>query len=182
MVGEVDLVRGGGAGLHRLSGLEDILVFHSVSVVLEVFDLGLEFLLLGFQQAGFELGQGRNDGGGLVVADLLEQRFDPGAGLGGAATVQVVGDGPEMFVGVPEVQLLPGQGEAVLGEVPNPEGPVGNDQHLLGLAQATLECLPVELGGERLQAQASGHIAALADDGALAGGLASVVQAEDVAM
>ena len=38
MVGEVDLVRGGGAGLHRLSGLEEILVFHSVSVVLEVFD------------------------------------------------------------------------------------------------------------------------------------------------
>ena len=179
LVGELDLLRGGGSGRHGLFGIADRLVFHAVSVVLEVFDLGLEFLLLGFQQTGFDLGQGRNDGEGLVVANLLEERCDPGGGLGGATTIKVVGDGPEMFLGVPEIQLLAGMGEAVQGEFPNPESSVGNDEHLLGLGQAPLEGLSVELGGERLQAQASGHIAALADEGALAGGLAAVVQAED---
>ena len=132
--------------------------------MLKVFDLSLAFFLFGFQQTGFDLGQDGNDGGGLVVTDLLKQRLDPGAGLGRASTVKVVGHGPEMFVGVPEVQLLTGIGEAVLGQVPNPHGPVGNDQHIPGLSQAALERLPVKLGGERLQAQAGGHIAALADD------------------
>ena len=50
----------------------DFLVFHPVSVVLEVFDLGLELLLLGFQETGFEFGQAGDDGGGLIVTDLLE--------------------------------------------------------------------------------------------------------------
>jgi hypothetical protein len=39
------LLRGGGARRNGLSGGDDFLVFHSVSVVLEVFDLGLELLL-----------------------------------------------------------------------------------------------------------------------------------------
>ena len=111
LVGELDLLRGGGSGRHGLFGIADRLVFHAVSVVLEVFDLGLEFLLLGFQQTGFDLGQGRNDGEGLVVANLLEERCDPGGGLGGATTIKVVGDGPEMFLGVPEIQLLAGHTE-----------------------------------------------------------------------
>jgi hypothetical protein len=72
LVGEFDLLSRGGAVLNRLSGGDDILVFHPVSIVLEVFDLGLEFLLLGFLEAGFELGQVGDEGGGLVVADLLE--------------------------------------------------------------------------------------------------------------
>ena len=45
LVGEFDLLRGGGARRNGLSGGDDFLVFHSVSVVLEVFDLGLELLL-----------------------------------------------------------------------------------------------------------------------------------------
>jgi len=43
---------------------------------------------------------------------------------------------------------------------------------LLGWAQAAWERLPIKLGRERLQAQAGGQIAAMADEGALAGGLA----------
>jgi len=38
------------------------------------------------------------------------------------------------------------------------------------------------LGGQRLQAQAGGHIAALADQGASAAGLAPVVEAKTVAI
>jgi hypothetical protein len=60
----------------------------------------LEFFLFGLPEAGFEFAQGRNDGGGLVVADLLEQGGHPLSGLGRAFAVEVVGDRPEMFVGV----------------------------------------------------------------------------------
>jgi hypothetical protein len=42
-----------------------------------------------------------------------------------------------------------------------------------------LEGFPGQLGGQRLQALAGGHIAALADEGAPPGGLAPVVQAKD---
>ena len=101
--------------------------------MLEVFDLGLEFLLLGFLEPRFELGQVGDEVGRLVVTDLLEQRFYPRVGLRGASPIEVVRHRPEMFFGVPEVQLLPGIGETVFDQVPNPHGAVGDDQHLLGL-------------------------------------------------
>ena len=72
LIGLNDLLWGGRALRNGLSGVEDVLVFHAVGVVFEVFDLGLEFFLFGFLQAGFEFGQAGNDGAGLVVADLLE--------------------------------------------------------------------------------------------------------------
>ena len=56
--------------------------------------------------------------------------------LGGAPPVKVMGYRPEMFIGMPEVQLLPGVGKTILDQVPNPDGAVGDDQHLLGVAQA----------------------------------------------
>ena len=76
--------------------------------------------------------------------------------------VEVVGDGPEVFIAMVEVQALAGVGEAVFGEVPDPEGAAGDNKHVLGMAQAALEGLAVELGGEGLQAQASSEVAALA--------------------
>ena len=147
--------------------------------MLEVVDLGLELFLLGFQEAGFEFGQRGHDRGGLIVPNLLEERCDPGARLGGAATIEVVGHRPEMFVGVPEIQSLYGRGEAVLDQMPNPHGSVGNHQHLPGLTQAALEGLPVKLGDEGLQAQAGGHLATLGNDRALSGRLAPVLQPKD---
>ncbi len=75
--------------------------------------------------------------------------------------VEVVGDGPEVFIAMVEVQALAGVGEAVFGEVPDPEGAVGDNEHVVGMAQAALEGLAVELGGEGLQAQAGGDVAAL---------------------
>ena len=134
LVGEFELLRHGGAGHNGISGGDDFLVFHPASIVLKVFNLGLEFLLLGLQETGFEFGQVADEGGGLIAANLLEQRLDPGAGFGGAPSVEIVSRRPEMFFGVPEVQLLTGVGEAVLDQVPNPHGTVSDDQHLLGLA------------------------------------------------
>ena len=44
----------------------------AVCVGLEVFDLGLKFVLLSLEQTGSELGQGGNDADGLIVVDLLK--------------------------------------------------------------------------------------------------------------
>ena len=71
VVSQLLLVLGRLALLTGLSGFEHLLVFHPVGIVLEVFDLGLDFLLLGFEQAGFEFGEAGNDREGLVIADLL---------------------------------------------------------------------------------------------------------------
>ena len=112
LVGQFGLLRRGGAGFNGLSGGDDFLVFHPVGIVLEVFDLGLEFLLFGFQETGFEFGQVGDEGGGLVVTNLLEERLYPSAGFGCVPSLEIVSHRPEMFFGVPEVQLLTGLGEA----------------------------------------------------------------------
>jgi len=105
-----------------------------VSIVLKVFNLGLEFFCWASRRRGFEFGQVGDEGGGLIAANLLEQRLYPSAGFGCAPSVEIVSHRPEMFFGVPEVQLLTGLGEAVLDQVPDPHGAVSDDQHLLGLA------------------------------------------------
>src|ERR1035441_701202 len=99
LVGEFELLRRGGAGHNGLSGGDDFLVFHPVSIMLKVFNLGLEFLLLGLQETGFEFGQVGDEGGGLIVANLLEQRLYPSAGFGCAPSVEIVSHRPEMFFG-----------------------------------------------------------------------------------
>lgn len=100
MSGELGLLGGGGALVAGFPGLDHFLVFHPVGVVLKVLDLSLDLLLFGFLQAGFEFGQGGNDVHGSIVPDLLEQRGDPGAGLGSAPAMEIVGDGPEVFIGM----------------------------------------------------------------------------------
>lgn len=179
LVGQEELLGRGGALVAGLTRFEDLAVAHPVGVVLEVLDLGLEFFLLGLEESGFEFGQGGDDVRGLVAADLLEQGSDPGPGLRGVAAMEFMGDGPEMFVGVVEVQLLGGGGEAVLDQVPDPDRPVGDHQDALGLTQAAPDGLVMELGHEGLEAQAGGDIAALGDDGPMAGGLSAMVEAKD---
>lgn len=70
-------------------------------------------------------------------------------------------------------------GKAILGQVPNPDSPVGDDQHFPSLGQAPLEGFAMELAGEFFDTVAGGDVATLADDRALAGGLAAVVQTKD---
>ena len=93
--------------------------------------------------------------------------------------MQVVSDRPKVLLGMKEIQALPSVGETVLGQVPDPEGAIGDDQHQLRLAQASGQSFTIELGAQGFDAQASGGITALANDGALSGGLAAVVQPKD---
>ena len=103
MVGEPDLFLGGGARVAGLPGLEDGFVFHPLSVGLEILDLGLKLFLLSLEEAGFEFVEMGNHSLGLIVPDVLEERRDPGQRLGSAASIEFVGYGPEMFVGVVEI-------------------------------------------------------------------------------
>lgn len=68
--------------------------------------------------------------------------------------------------------------EAVVGQPPDPHGPVGDDQGARGLAEAAAARLGVELLAQRVDPAAGGGEAALGDDGPAAGGLAAVVQPE----
>ena len=153
LVSDSDLLRGGVSVVDGLSRRQDVLIFHPVSVVFKVIDLLLQFLLQDFAEARFELGEGLDHFRGLVSADLFEQGLDPGSRFRGAATVEVMGYFPQVLVGMPEVQLLAGVRETVFGQVPDPEGAIGDHQHLLGLAQTALEGFAIELCGERLQTQ-----------------------------
>jgi hypothetical protein len=74
MISQFPLLLGGIALLASVSGFEYFLVLHPVDVVLEIVDLGLDFLLLGFQQTGLEFGQSGNHRQGLVLTDLLQGR------------------------------------------------------------------------------------------------------------
>jgi len=179
VIGQLPLRLGRLAFLTSFPGFEHLLVFHAGSVVLEVFDRGLDFLLLGFQQAGLEFGQAGNDRDGLVVAELLQQRRHPGLRFGGAAAIEVVRHRPKVLLGMEEIQALARVGETVLGQVPDPEGAIGEEEHQLGLAQATSQGFAIELGAQGLDAQAGGGVTALGDDRAFSGGLAPVVQAKD---
>ena len=107
-----------------------------------------------------------NDLGDLIVADLLEQGLDPLAALASACSVEFLRHSPQVGVGVVEVQALDGLAEAVFDQIPNPDGPVGDDQHPLGLGQTTEPGLVVELLHQGFDPAPGRYVAALGDDGA----------------
>ena len=75
--------------------------------------------------------------------------------------------------------MLASVGKAVLGQVPNPHGAIGDDQDQPGQTQAAGQRLAVELGARSLTPQARGGITALGNDRAVARSPAPVVQAKD---
>ena len=105
-----------------------------------------------------------DDVGDLVITNLAQQGFDPLAGLGSAFAVEFVGDGPEVGVGVKEIQALDGIAETVFDEIPDPDGSVCDDQNTLGLGHAANPGLVVELGRQGLDATAGGDVTAFGDD------------------
>ena len=126
-IGQLDLLDRSGALLARFSGREDFFVLHARSILLEIIDLALEFLLLSWDQSSFEFTEAGDDLGGLVLVDTLQQRRDPLARFGRAAAVQVMGDGPKMFFGMPKIQSLARLAKAISQRVPNPDGAIGQD-------------------------------------------------------
>src|SRR5690242_7368455 len=91
LVGQLELLLSGRAVVPGLSGIEDRFVFHPVLIVLEVFDLGLELFLLSLLQAGLEFLETGNDGAGLVLMDLFQERSHPSPRLGGAFSIKIIG-------------------------------------------------------------------------------------------
>jgi hypothetical protein len=77
-------------------------------VVLQVSNLFFECELLRLRQTSFEFFQTLDDLNRLIVADLFEQRGDEGARLRRAFSVEIVGDCPEVFIRMEEVQPLAG--------------------------------------------------------------------------
>jgi len=70
------------------------------------------------------------------VAELVEKGLDPSRGQFGAIWVKVAGETPEVLAAVIEVQGFGRLGEAVLDQVPNPEGSIGHDENFFGSSQA----------------------------------------------
>src|ERR1017187_6069707 len=110
---------------------------------------------------------------------LFEQGGHPLPGFGRALAIEIVGDGPQMLVGVVEIQALTSVRTTILGSKPYPQGSVRDDQHFLGLRPSAGEGLAIELAYERLPSQAGNRIAALADHGSTPCGRGSMIQTED---
>ena len=67
---------------------------------------------------------------------------DPGRGLGRASPVQLGREAPEILARMELVDPLPGLGELVSGEIPDPGGAVSEDQGRLGLEEPALAQVP----------------------------------------
>ncbi len=82
------------------------------------------------------------------VAELMEQGLDPGSRLLGAPGVKMVGEAPEVLAAMIEVQGLGRPGEAVLDQIPYPDGSIGEDEDFPGPSQAAPHRLRLDHGPE----------------------------------
>src|SRR5258706_390172 len=83
-----------------------------------------------------------------------------------------------MLQGVVKVQPLAGLRKAIIGQTPDPHGPVGNNQRAGRLAQPSPQGLGVELFAQRVDALTGGDETAFGDDGPSASRLAAMIQPE----
>ena len=114
----------------------------------------------------------------LAAREPGEVGGDPFAGGLRALAVQIGGERPEVFLDVVEVDALGGALEAVGGELPYPDGAVGEDQDALGLEQSAPESLGVDLEPQGIQAFPRGDIPAFGDDGPSRRGRSPLIQPE----
>ena len=82
------------------------------------------------------------------VAQLVEQGLDPSGGRLIALGVKVMGEAPEVLAAVIEVQGFGRLGEAVLNQVPYPDGAIGYDENFFGSDQARPHGLSLDHGSE----------------------------------
>lgn len=88
---------------------------------------------------------------------------------------------PEVLIGVIEIQTVVRLWKAVFSRIPDPDGSIGNDQHLLGLTQSAINGLAVELTHEGLDPESSRRIPTLADDRPPPVGLPPMIETEHCA-
>ena len=75
-----------------------------------------------------------------------------------------------------KVQATPGLREPIARRIPDPHGSIGDDQHVLGLAQPAVDGLAVELAHQSLDPESSADIASLTNNSPASGRLSSVIE------
>ena len=127
-----------------------VLVVETVAIGLKILDFPLDQIaeqaleFAGFFAQGF---QGFDDLLLLAMTQLMEQRLDPLPRLGRLG-IEIAGYIPEVLGGVVEVQFLDGPNEAILDDVPNPQGPITDDKNISGLGHAPAQGLGMHLAAE----------------------------------
>src|SRR5688572_33493592 len=77
-----------------------------------------------------------------------------------------------------KIQPLPGLGKSVVGQTPNPDRAVGNDQGPGGLAQSAPQRFGMQLLPQPINPLARGHKSPLGNHRSSTGGLAPMIQAK----
>src|SRR5437667_11310618 len=77
----------------------------------------------------------------------MEKRLEPLPRFGRFG-IEIAGYIPEVLGGVVEVQFLDGPNEAILDDVPNPQGPITDDKNISGLGHAPAQGLGMHLAAE----------------------------------
>jgi hypothetical protein len=103
---------------------------------------------LGLAGSGSESGEGFEDGAGVAVFEFGVSSLGPGDGEVRGGTVDGFGDVREALFGVEEVDDLGGLGEVDLGEPPDPEGAVAEEDASLGLVESSAMSLAEDSLGE----------------------------------
>ena len=142
--------------------------FSGVVLVMDVIAVGLKVLDLSLDQMADHPSQGTDllrktlEGGenfGLpTVAQLVEQRFDPGLGCFGLG-MDIVRYVPQMLGSVKKVQLTQSSDEAIGNDVPDPKRAVANQKDVLGLSHAPAQSLGMDEAAELLgwSIRSTGH-------------------------
>src|SRR6266404_4333851 len=90
--------------------------------------------------------------------------------------MQRVGHGPQMLTGVVKVQPLRRLSKAVLYQVPDPQGAIGDDQNLCRLAHALAQTFGKELFTQRIDSPSRHNGAAAQNDRSPGVGLGPLIQ------
>jgi hypothetical protein len=120
------------------------LIVQMVAMVLKVVYFPLHELL-GFSGAlGWvfqQLFQAPDDSRFLSMPQIMEKLFDPLFGLVGAFPVQRVTHRPEVLARMMKIQRFDRTGKAVLGEIPEPDGPIHYQIDVTRSTQSPAACL-----------------------------------------
>jgi hypothetical protein len=125
---------------HEEPLFSEVGVTHAVSVGLEVGDAPAQFVLLG-GGAGAETVHARDDRLDVAGVQFDDAEIGPGLGLGCAGAVEDLGEFAEVFASVVEIDDLDGAREVLVGEIPDPQGAVAEDDGLLGAPAAATDGL-----------------------------------------
>src|SRR5262245_62463604 len=96
----------------------------------------------------------------------MEKGANPLLSLRGCFPIELISQRPKVLFDMMQIDPLHGVFESILGNTPNPDGSIAQDQNDLGHAQTTLKGLGIELPLKAIQSPSRGYIAALSDNGA----------------